>query len=316
MMRLGPALVVLGTACAAGLPAAQAAAGTPPASGLEPPAVQALLAQGQHLEAQADARTPDLAWQAASLYCEASRLGSTEAQYRLGMMYAFGRGVPASRAYGAALFSLAGTQGHEAAGNMLETIQLASAQLPECVLAAVTPERPPAPAPEPGHEGPQPIDQLVESLPGSKRWVVPLATTLSQWYALDPRLVLSIIAVESNFEPSARSPKDAMGLMQLIPDTAERFNVRNAYNATQNLRGGMAYLRWLLSYYEGNVACVAAAYNAGEGRVDRYKGVPPFPETRAYVKKVLGLYGRARHAFDAAVARGGGRPPPEVAARC
>ncbi len=311
MMRTGQALAV---ACAASVHAALAMAAAP-APGDEPPAVQALLERGQRLESQAAPQAPDLAWQAASLYCEAARLGSIEAQYRLGMMYAFGRGVPESRAFGAALFSMAGMQGHEAAAQMLETIQLASAQLPDCVLAAVAPQRPP-PAPDPQDASPQPIDRFVEALPSHKQWVVPLATTLSQWYALDPRLVLSIIAVESNFEPSARSPKDAMGLMQLIPDTAQRFNVRTAYNATQNLRGGMAYLRWLLSYYEGNVACVAAAYNAGEGRVDRYKGVPPYPETRAYVKKVMGLYGRARHAFDAAIAQRSSRPPPGAAVRC
>ena len=67
-------------------------------------------------------------------------------------------------------------------------------------------------------------------------------------------------------------PKAAVGLMQLIPDTAERFSVRNAFDATQNLRGGMRYLRWLLSYYRGNVSYALAAYNAGEGRVDRYRG--------------------------------------------
>ena len=67
-------------------------------------------------------------------------------------------------------------------------------------------------------------------------------------------------------------------------DTAERVNVRNAYNATQNMRGNIAY--------------VLAAYNAGEGRVDRYKGIPPFPETRAYVRRVMGLYGRSSHDFD------------------
>ena len=300
---------VLALACAADLQAAMAD---------EPAALQGLLDQGQRLEAQADAdgQPADRAWEAASVYCEASRLGSTEAQYRLGMMYAFGRGVPASQPLGAALFSLAGMQGHEAAAQMLETIQMESAQLPACVLQAVAPERPPPVAIAPPPPEPQPIDRLVQSLPGDKQWIVPLATTLSEWYALDPRLVLAIIAVESNFDASARSPKDAMGLMQLIPDTAARFNVRDAFNATQNLRGGMTYLRWLLSYYEGNVTCVLAAYNAGEGRVDRYRGVPPYPETRAYVQRVIGLYGRVRHAFDAGVAARSDKPAPVVPVRC
>ena len=118
------------------------------------------------------------------------------------------------------------------------------------------------------------------------------------WYGLDPRLVLSVIAVESNFETGAQSPKAAVGLMQLIPGTAERFNVRNAYDTTQNLRGGMRYLRWLLSYYRGDVVYALAAYNAGEKRVDRFQGVPPFPETRDYVRRVIRLYGSVRHAFD------------------
>ena len=83
-----------------------------------------------------------------------------------------------------------------------------------------------------------------------------------------------------------------------VSDTAERFNVRNAFDATQNLRGGMRYLRWLLSYYRGNVSYALAAYNAGEGRVNRHKGIPPFPETRAYVKRVIGLYGGTHHSFD------------------
>jgi soluble lytic murein transglycosylase-like protein len=124
---------------------------------------------------------------------------------------------------------------------------------------------------------------------------------LSTWYALDPKLVLSVIAAESNFETSALSPKAATGLMQLIPDTAERFNVRNAYNASQNLRGGMRYLRWLLSYYRGNLPYALAAYNAGEGRVDQYRGVPPFKETQAYVRRIIGLYGGVRHGFDASL---------------
>lgn len=275
----------------------------PPAAVLadEPPALRRFMEQANALESAVD--TDDGAWRAAVLYCEASRLGSIEGQYRLGMLYAFGKGVPENRPLAAALFSQAASQGHAQAGKMLDSIQMSSAELPACVTQAQLPEKAPAPIfnglrLDLASGGAPSIDRLLQSLPAHKRWVIPLATTLSAWYSLDPKLVLSVIAVESNFDARAQSPKAAMGLMQLIPDTAERFNVRNAYNATQNLRGGMAYLRWLLSYYRGNIVYAVAAYNAGEGRVDRYRGVPPFPETRAYVRRVIGLYGSLRHGFD------------------
>ena len=221
------------------------------------------------------------------------------------MLYAFGQGVPASPAFAASLFSVAASMGHVQAHPMLETIELKSATLPACVNQDQLPDKAPASPPfyldlpadlHPGNG--LSIETYLLALPSQKRWLISLATTMSAWYALDPKLVLSMIAVESNFNTGAQSNKAAMGLMQLIPDTAVRFNVRNAFDATQNLRGGMRYLRWLLSYYRGNISYAAAAYNAGEGRVDKYKGVPPFPETRAYVKRVLGLYGGVRHAFD------------------
>ncbi len=266
----------------------------------EPPALRKLLQQASALESAPD--TADGAWQAAVLYCQAARAGSTEGQYRLGMLYAFGQGVPENRPFAAALFSLAALQGHAQANLMLDNIQLTSVELPACVNRAQLPEKVPPPVSPPELATADPlIDRYLQSLSAHKRWVIPLTTTLSAWYALDPKLVLSIIAVESNFDTAARSPKAAMGLMQLIPDTAERFSVRNAFDATQNLRGGMRYLRWLLSYYRGNINYALAAYNAGEGRVDRYRGVPPFPETRAYVKRVIGLYGGMHHSFDASL---------------
>jgi len=114
---------------------------------------------------------------------------------------------------------------------------------------------------------------------------------------------LAIIAAESNFDSLALSPKNARGLMQLIPETSERFNVRNAFDPAQNIRGGLTYLRWLLAYFEGDVALVAAAYNSGEGTVERYRGVPPYLETRAYVQRILKSVGSRAHPFDEAVTR-------------
>lgn len=266
----------------------------------EPPALRNLLQQASALESATD--TSDGAWPAAVLYCQAARWGSTEGQYRLGMLYAFGQGVPESRAFAAALFSVAAAQGHTQASLMLNSIELTSIELPACVKGDQLPDKAPAHAARGEMAGNPKIDKYLLSLPANKRWLIGLTTTLSPWYALDSKLVLSIIAVESNFNSAAQSPKAAVGLMQLIPDTAGRFNVRNAFDATQNLRGGMRYLRWLLSYYRGNVRYALAAYNAGEGRVDRYQGVPPYPETRAYVKRVIGLYGSLRHSFDESLA--------------
>jgi soluble lytic murein transglycosylase-like protein len=110
-------------------------------------------------------------------------------------------------------------------------------------------------------------------------------------YGLNADLVMAIVQVESNFDPNALSPKNAQGLMQLIPETAQRFGVKDVWDPEQNLRGGMAYLRWLLEHFEGDVTLALAGYNAGEGVVQRYQGVPPFGETREYVRRVTAILG-------------------------
>ncbi len=259
----------------------------------EPPVVKGLLERASVKVAE---DSQESAWDAANLYCEAARYGSAEGVYRLGMLYAFGRGVPANRDYAANLFGIAAMHGHFEAQKMLETIEIHTQETPACVLEAVAPEKNNAYLTT--SEGSPAIDAYIAKLPKGKRWVVDLVHTISEWHKIDPKLVLSIITAESNFKVNAKSNADARGLMQLIPATAERFNVKNAYNASQNIKGGVKYLRWLLSYFRGDVALTVAAYNAGEGAVDKYRGVPPYRETRAYVKKVLGLYQNKRHDFD------------------
>jgi soluble lytic murein transglycosylase-like protein len=104
---------------------------------------------------------------------------------------------------------------------------------------------------------------------------------------LDPVLLTAVAEVESAFDPRAISPKGALGLLQLMPQTAARFGVADPFDAQANVQGGAAYLSWLLDRFGGRADLALAGYNAGEGAVDRYRGVPPYRETQRYVEKVL-----------------------------
>lgn len=223
---------------------------------------------------------------AAELYCRAARLGNAGAQYALGWMYANGRGVPRDDGVAAQLFAMAAGQGHEHARNMMRyTRSDAAAFLPSCLLpekTAVEEDADQAPVPD-FPKGP----------------IVNLVHQLAPRYEVDPKLALAVISVESAFNVRAVSPRNAQGLMQLIPETAQRFRVKNAFDPAENIKGGLAYLQWLLAYFKGNVPLVAAAYNAGEGAVERHRGIPPYPETRDYVRKITQLYRKPTHPYRA-----------------
>jgi len=113
-------------------------------------------------------------------------------------------------------------------------------------------------------------------------------------YDIDPDLVRAIIKVESDFQPLAISSKDCKGLMQLHPDTARRFGVKNTFDPAQNIEGGIRYLKFLMEFFDQKLDLVLAGYNAGENAVKRHGGIPPYSETKGYVRKVQDLYSSYR----------------------
>lgn len=230
---------------------------------------------------------------AIQLYCEGARLGDSEAQYSLGWMYANGRGVARDDAMAAYFFRMAVKHHHAHAERMLKYVGEVVSDPPACMQVDVDDK-----------DG----KDLVASATPEQQKVMSLVLKLAPQYGVYPRLAFAIIRAESNFNAAAVSPKNAQGLMQLIPETALRFNVAKPFDPEQNIRGGLAYLRWLLSYFKGDVNLVAAAYNAGEGAVNRFGGIPPFAETRSYVKRIKELFKKDEHPFDPSVTE----PSPEL----
>lgn len=127
----------------------------------------------------------------------------------------------------------------------------------------------------------------------SKRGYDKIIDKVARAEGLDSDLIRAVVETESNFDPNAVSKKGAVGLMQLMPETARGMGVTDSFHPAENLEAGARYLKRLIDKYEGKLTLALSAYNAGEKAVERYKGIPPFPETQDYVRKVLKAYDRA-----------------------
>ena len=217
------------------------------------------------------------------LYCNSAMLGDSLSAYNLGFMYFNGRGLPKKPGVAVGWFMRAAKNGDVYAARMLKRYAgIVALEDLDC-----QPEPPPVTvATAPGRNRIRSANRkLVEG------WVGQIAPS----YFVDPELVLAVIQAESGFKATALSNKNAHGLMQLIPATAQRFGVKDIWDPMENIRGGTAYLHWLLRHFAGNVEWALAAYNAGERTVEQYQGVPPYRETKNYVKRILANYPKAVH---------------------
>lgn len=258
-MRTNPLLGLIGLFLSAAVPAAESPDESPVA--LRNEALRYELARGVKQNYA----------QAYELYCRAALKDDAEANYNLGWMYFNGRGRKSDLTLAMGWFERAAELGDRYGKNMVQ-------RFPNVVAK-----------PDDQCKKPEPV--MIGERTTIESWVFEIAPR----FEMDPNLVMAVINTESAFDPKARSPKNAQGLMQLIPETAKRFGVRNPWDPIENIIGGTAYLHWLTRHFSGDLIRVLAGYNAGEGAVEKYNGVPPYKETRQYVEKITGQYRKTFH---------------------
>lgn len=218
------------------------------------------------------------------LYCDAGTMGSPEGFFRVGRILATGprhlRNPPLANAY----LALAARLGNHAAFDYYDE-RVENAELEdECGKFIGRMEIPAFD-----------LDAYLAKQPPAKQKIAEFIRSKARQFGVDVGIALGIALAESNLNPNAVSPKNAQGVMQLIPGTQKRFGVTKPFDPEHNVLGGLAYLSWLKKRFDEDWRLVAAAYNAGEGAVDRYGDIPPYAETQQYVRRVLYFAGFASH---------------------
>lgn len=239
--------------------------------------------------------------QAYDYYCNLAKTqDDANAQFAMGWLFSMGKGVAVNHDIAAYFFRQADKKGHQDAALWLQKSpgnpELATP--PGCMTSAnlaTAADTEPVRASTP-IASMQP-DRTTNTIEFPKGPIFRLVQKHAPQYEIEVGFAMAVIAVESGFDPNAVSAKNAQGLMQLLPQTQARFNVKDPFNPEQNIKGGLSYLRWLLDYFEGDVELVLAAYNAGEHMVLKYRGVPPFPETQQYIQRVSKYYKHKHHAY-------------------
>lgn len=247
---------------------------------LEAPRALAALEQGLAAEMGVGLRrNPQLAIR---LYCDAAITGSPEGFFRIGRILASGPLPLRNPALANAYLAQAVQLGHHGAiayfdeGVPFAPLDGDCSKL-ETALVTETFD----------------LDAYLSGLSPARRRIAELIRRHAGRFGIEVRIALAIALAESNLNPDAVSPKNAQGVMQLIPDTQARFGVTRPFDPESNIKGGLAYLKWLKARFDGDWSLIAAAYNAGEGAVERHGGIPPYRETETYVRRVLFFAGIA-----------------------
>jgi len=179
-------------------------------------------------------------------------------------------------------------KGHRAEGDSLVLTLRGGGEIvcDASTVARIAPDEVPYPEPEAPQPAPAPIQADATLVPFGE-----IIDRVAAEQGVNARLVRALVQVESAYQPRARSPKGAMGLMQLMPATARQYSLADPYDPASNIEAGIKHLKSLLQRFPKSVALALAAYNAGEGAVTRFKGIPPYAETRSYVSRILSLAG-------------------------